>query len=72
MHKFMSENLRSEYLERQFYERFLKSEPSIEKLIENKTHICVNLDFFSSISSCERQTFDMMKSQLSFIDSVYS
>ena len=63
---------KSEYLERQFYERFLKSEPSIEKLIENKTHICVNLDFFSSISSCERQTFDMMKSQLSFIDSVYS
>ena len=28
--------LKSEYLERQFYERLLKSEPSIEKLIENK------------------------------------
>ena len=26
---------KSEYLERQFYERLLKSEPSIEKLIEN-------------------------------------
>ena len=33
-HKFMSENM-SEYLERQFYERLRKSEPSIEKLIEN-------------------------------------
>ena len=40
--------------------------------MENKTHICVNLDFFSGISSCERQTFDMMKSQLSFVDSVYT
>ena len=27
---------KTEYLERQFYERLLKSEPSIEKLIENK------------------------------------
>ena len=26
---------KSEYLERQFYERLLKNEPSIEKLIEN-------------------------------------
>ena len=26
---------KSEYLERQFYERLLKSEPSIEKLVEN-------------------------------------
>ena len=34
----------------------------------NKTHICVNLGFFSGISSCERQNFDMMKSQLSFVD----
>ena len=33
-------------------------------LYENKTHICVNLGFFSGISSCERQNFDMMKSQL--------
>ena len=72
MHKFYERKFNSEYLERQFYERFLKSEPSIEKLIENKTHICVNLDFYSGISSCERQTFDMMKSQLSFVDSVYS
>ena len=38
----------------------------------NKTHICVNLGFFSGASSCERQIFDMMKSQLSFVDSVYS
>ena len=29
---------KTEYLERQFYERLLKSEPSIEKLIENKEH----------------------------------
>ena len=29
---------KSEYLERQFYERLLKSEPSIEKLIENKSN----------------------------------
>ena len=28
---------KSEYLERQIYERLLKSEPSIVKLIENKT-----------------------------------
>ena len=28
---------KSKYLERKFYERLLKSEPSIEKLIENKT-----------------------------------
>ena len=28
---------KSEYLERQFYERLLKSEPSIEKLIEDKS-----------------------------------
>ena len=38
----------------------------------NKTHICVHLGFFSGISSCEHQIFDMMKSQLSFVDSVYS
>ena len=31
-------------------------------------HICVNLVFFSGISSCERQNFDKMKSQLSFVD----
>ena len=37
-------------------------------LIYNKTHICVNLGFLSGISSCERQNFDMMKSQLSFVD----
>ena len=30
---------KSEYLERQFYERLLKSEPSIEKLIENKSDL---------------------------------
>ena len=30
---------KSEYLERQFYEQFLKSEPSIEKLIENKNDL---------------------------------
>ena len=35
-------------------------------------HICVHLDFFSGISSCEHHTFEMMKSQLSFVDSVYS
>ena len=34
----MSENL-SEYLRRQIYERSLKSEPSIEKLIENKSDL---------------------------------
>ena len=34
----MSENLR-EYLERQIYERSLKSEPSIVKLIENKSDL---------------------------------
>ena len=27
----------------------------------------MNLGFFSGISSCERQNFDMMKSQLSFV-----
>ena len=30
---------KSEYLERQFYKRLLKSEPSIEKLIENKSDL---------------------------------
>ena len=30
---------KSEYLDRQFYERLLKSEPSIEKLIENKSDL---------------------------------
>ena len=30
---------RSEYLERQFYQRLLKSEPTIEKLIENKSDL---------------------------------
>ena len=30
---------KSEYLERQFYERLLKSEPFIEKLIENKSYL---------------------------------
>ena len=30
---------KSEYLEIQFYERLLKSEPSIEKLIENKSDL---------------------------------
>ena len=30
---------KNEYLERQFYERLLKSEPSIEKLIENKSDL---------------------------------
>ena len=41
MHKFLNENFKSEYLERQFYERLLivKSEPSIEKLIENKSDL---------------------------------
>ena len=34
----------------------------------NKAQICVNLGLFSGISSCERQNFDMMKSQLSFVD----
>ena len=33
----------------------------------NKTHIYVNVGFFSGISSCEQQNFDMMKSQLSFV-----
>ena len=28
---------KSDYLERQFYERLLRSEPSIEKLIENRS-----------------------------------
>ena len=30
------------------------------KAKKNKTYICVNLGFFSGISSCERQHFDMM------------
>ena len=30
---------KSEYLKRQFYERLLKSEPFIEKLIENKSDL---------------------------------
>ena len=30
---------KSEYLERQFYERLLKNEPSIEKLSENKSDL---------------------------------
>ena len=33
---------KSEYLERQFYERLLKSEPSIEKLIENKSDLSLS------------------------------
>ena len=37
-------------------------------LFQNKTHICVKLGLFSGISSCGRQNFDMMKSQLSFVD----
>ena len=35
-------------------------------LFQNKTHIYVKLGFFSGISSCGRQNFDLMKSQLSF------
>ena len=35
----MSENLKSEYLERQIYERLLENEPSIVKLIENKSDL---------------------------------
>ena len=38
------------------------------KYIPKMTHISVNLAFFSGISSCERQNFDMMKSQLSCVD----
>ena len=38
--------------------------------VSNKTHICVNLGLFSGISSCERQNFDMIKFQLSFVDCV--
>ena len=34
----------------------------------NKTYICMKLGFFSGISSHERQNFDMMKPQLSFVD----
>ena len=30
---------KNEHMERQFYERLLKSEPSIEKLIENKSDV---------------------------------
>ena len=30
--------------------------------------ICVNLGFFSGMSSCECHNFDMVKSQLSVID----
>ena len=37
---------KSEYLERQFYERLRKSEPSIEKLIEN-----IKSDFISKLST---------------------
>ena len=33
------QKFKSEYLERQFYERLFKSEPSIEKLIKNKSDL---------------------------------
>ena len=39
---------RSEYLERQFYEQLLKSEPSIEKLIKNKSDLS-KLSTFSEL-----------------------
>ena len=50
--------------------RKLSAEKTKDK--KNKMHIHVDLGFFSGISSGERQIFDMMKSQLSFVDSVYS
>ena len=34
---------KNEYLERQFYERLLESEPSIEKRIENKSDLSKQL-----------------------------
>jgi len=40
---------KSEYLERQSYERLLKSEPSIVKLIENKSDLS-KLSTFSTFS----------------------
>ena len=39
-----------------------------EGKISSKTHICVNLGFFSGISNCEGQNFDMAKSQLTLFD----
>jgi len=41
---------KSEYLESQIYERFLKSEPSIVKLIENKSDLSKLCTFSESAS----------------------
>ena len=40
---------KSEYLERKFYERLLKSEPSIEKLIENNKSDLLKLSTLSEL-----------------------
>ena len=66
------QKFKSEYLESQFYKRFLRSEPSNRETYREQDAYLRDLDFFSGISSCEHQTFDMMKSQLFFVDSVYS
>ena len=44
----------------------------IMRFFSELTHICVNLGFFSGTSSYEHQNFEMMKSQLSFVDFGYS
>ena len=41
---------KSEYLERQIYERVLKSEPSVVKLIENKSDLSAKLSALSEPS----------------------
>ena len=47
---FYERKFKSEYLERQIYERFLKSEPSIVKLMENKSDLS-KLSTFSESAS---------------------
>ena len=57
-------NFKSEYLERQFYERLRKtgrkSEPSIEKLIENKS----DLSKLSTLSELLTLTYIILKNVL--------
>ena len=55
---------KSEYLERQFYVRLLKSEPSIEKLIENKARfkrrILLAPNRIAKLSACKMRRLNRL------------
>ena len=63
MYWFSEGKIKSEYLERQIYERLLKSEPSIVKLIENKSDLPLlsTLSEPSIVKSIENQSEHLSK-----------